>query len=323
MQFDSHTSQLDERRKSPPSNSAQRRKHAQQIKQLHRRLQLWVPNNKYVTVTGIITDNDTIVEGPQAVLHALRDQWSPIFERREVCHQSISQLFAHVPLGSWDWSMVKLPTEESIHKVIMSNVDSGTGPDGIPNSAWKPLGKHGALLLYNITLDMCTDKQVPHGFNYVRKCFVPKKKYITHKGGIAARSSDLRPLGLKNSDAKTVSAAMNYSLAPVASKCAHFSQRGFVRSRNFVLNAIELDTFARIFSTFAASGSCPPEFFPLLCAFLCFFDFLAAFPSVAHEFLFRALEFYGCPFGIRNFIESLFMDVVAFTSAGGLQSFFA
>ena len=68
-------------------------------------------------------------------------------------------------------------------------------------------------------------------------------------------------------------------------------------------------------------ANAPPEFFPHLCAFLCFFDFLSAFPSVAHDYLFRVLEYYGCPLGLRNFIFSVFIDVVAYTAAGGVNAF--
>ena len=121
---------------------------------------------------------------------------------------------------------MRLPTEHTIFKIIMNTPDSGTGPDDIPNSAWKPMGIHGATILYNITLDMCNSQLIPYGFNFLRKCFAPKKKYITHKGGIAAKSADLRPLGLKNSDVKEVSSAMNYALSPLASRCSHFSQKG-------------------------------------------------------------------------------------------------
>ena len=166
---------------------------------------------------------------------------------------------------------------------------------------------------------MCTDCLIPYGFNFLRKCFVPKKKYITHKAGIAAKSSDLRPLWLENSDIKAISSAMIFSLAPVASKCSQFSQRGFVWGRTLILNAIELDTFARIFS--GCFWKMSRWAFSSYVFFLCFFDFLSAFPSVAHDYLFRVLEFYGCPLGIRNFIFSLFIDVAAYTSAGGLNAF--
>ena len=138
-------------------------------------------------------DNNSIVEGSHAVVNALRDEWSPMFSHRAVSQSSISQLLVHVPSGSWDWSSFRFPTENNILKTILATPDSGTGPDGIPNSAWIPLGIHGATILYNVSLDIATDCLIPYGFNHLRKCFVVKKKYITRRAGVAARSSDIRP----------------------------------------------------------------------------------------------------------------------------------
>ena len=199
--------------------------------------------------------------------------------------------------------------------------DSGTGPDGIPNSAWQALGLHGASVLYGVFVDMCTDATIPHGLNHLRKCFVRKKLFVTHRGGIAAKPNDLRPLGLKNSDIKAIASSVNLSMSPIVSKHAHFSQRGFVRGRNFLLNVVELDTFARLFSLVSSSPYPPPDLFPLSCSFLCFFDFCSAFPSVAQEYLFKVLKFYDIPNGLYNFFVALFFDVAAFTSASGLNRF--
>ena len=79
------------------------------------------------------------------MLHALRSQWAPIFAHREVCPQAMSEIFSHAPPNAWDWSSIRLPTEQTILKIILASSDSGTGPDGIPNSAWTPRAFLGQL----------------------------------------------------------------------------------------------------------------------------------------------------------------------------------
>eukprot|EP00973_Karenia_brevis_P084365 11708828-Karenia_brevis.AAC.1 len=78
---------------------------------------------------------------------------------------------------------------------------------------------------------------------------------------------------------------------------------------------------ARVFSLFVSSGSSPPGYSPLIAAFLCFFDFCSAFPSVAHRFLFAVLHFYSVPSGLQSFITCLFLEVLAFSPASGQNAF--
>ena len=108
---------------------------------------------------------------------------------------------------------------------IRRTPDSGTGPDGLPNSAWKAAGMYGATLLYSVFLSMCTFSIVPWGLNFLKKCFIPKKRFFTHLDGGAAHSSDLRPLGLKNSDIKAIAVAVVFSCSGVVAEFAHFSQK--------------------------------------------------------------------------------------------------
>jgi len=71
-------------------------------------------------------------------------------------------------------------------------------------------------------------------------------------------------------------------------------QRGFVPLRQLIENILILDTSARWF------GMRNRE------AILAFFDFAAAFPSVAHAWLMSVLEAIGAPLGIINLVRAMY-----------------
>ena len=78
--------------------------------------------------------------------------------------------------------------------------------------------------------------------------------------------------------------------------------------RNHVNNIIDLDTGGRVYSIIAASKSpehCvspPPDLLPILL----FLDFAAAFPSLAHAWLFLVLRAINIPLGALRVIECMY-----------------
>eukprot|EP00973_Karenia_brevis_P077068 10703627-Karenia_brevis.AAC.1 len=51
-----------------------------------------------------------------------------------------------------------------------------------------------------------------------------------------------------------------------------------------------------------------------------FWDCARAFPSLAHGFLKKMLEYYGVPAGLKNFVRDLYRNVVALYNTGGAFS---
>eukprot|EP00973_Karenia_brevis_P038916 5372698-Karenia_brevis.AAC.1 len=125
--------------------------------------------------------------------------------------------------------------------------------------------------------------------------FVPKKEWEDFQGGVAIKACEGRGLSLKNTDCKIIAGATNHVCAPTISKHCVGAQRGFVQSRNFIHNIIELDACARAW---------PLLFQPALATLLCLFDFSTAFPSVSHKFLKLVLRKYKMPKGLINLIEA-------------------
>lgn len=110
----------------------------------------------------------------------------------------------------------------------------------------------------------------------------------------------LRPLWLKNMDAKLVHHSLNAPLSRHIARHAHGAPRGFVRGRNLLANVIEVDAEAMI----QAMRGDAHTLLVLIC-----FDFVAAFPSAAHEFLRRAMVETGLPYGLIAIVVEIYRTV--------------
>ena len=89
-------------------------------------------------------------------------------------------------------------------------------------------------------------------------------------------------------------------------------QRGFVASRQLVLNIVGVDAHSRSQASF--------KYFNKE-SILASWDFLAAFPSVRHQWVLAVFRAYGFPVGSCSFIEALFQDSYAIYVSQGSQSF--
>ena len=74
-------------------------------------------------------------------------------------------------------------------------------------------------------LELYAGKPAPWGFNFSDMVFVPKGDDPTDVVDVTRHAAKLRPLSLKNSDAKAVAAAANNQLAQLVCERAHGSQQ--------------------------------------------------------------------------------------------------
>ena len=87
----------------------------------------------------------------------------------------------------------------------------------------------------------------------------------------------------------------------------HASQNGFVRKRQLLQNVVDLDSFARIFSTMAyCHNRDPANAHKMRIAILAFFDFASAFPSIAHAWIMIVLRAAKAPEWLINYITALY-----------------
>ena len=118
-----------------------------------------------------------------------------------------------------------------------------------------------------------------------------------------------------------MTAVINRSIIPAVGNGTHKSQRGFVPGRQLIQNAVDLDYHARMFALQAYSHNSESSAFEFdMCRFavLAFFDFAAAFPSVAHAWLFLVVQYADPPKWVANFIKNLYSFNMTFhmTSSG-------
>jgi hypothetical protein len=159
-------------------------------------------------------------------------------------------------------------------------------------------------------LAMMGGRSPPKGFNNNLGIFLPKGVQDDDTLASVNRSPDnTRPLGLKNTDNKTIAATVNYAIAHKVSNWADDSQNGFIIGRQGLNNIVTLDARARAFDHLAAANEdLPLAHHPALI----FFDFCAAFPSVAHALIFLVFNAIGLPEGLINYFRALYADNLCF-----------
>ena len=122
--------------------------------------------------------------------------------------------------------------------------------------------------------------------------------------GVVREPTATRPLGLKNTDVKTISGAIHHCIKREVPRFASSLQRGFIYGRNFLDNIVELDTWSRIF----AMKSMDPH---LSAPIMLFTDFGVAFPSIIHKWLFLTLRCSNLPAGLVYFNKGIYASVTA------------
>ena len=139
------------------------------------------------------------------------------------------------------------------------------------------------------------------GFNDSLSIFLPKGDHEGDASEISRNPGDTRPLFLKNTDNKTLCSIYNNMCRKMLSAGNTELQRGFVPGRQFLGNVVELDSMSRIYgmrnyNSELHSPSCSQV------SSCCFWDFAAAFPSVAPQWVFAVSRAIGAPLGIYIYI---------------------
>lgn len=178
------------------------------------------------------------------------------------------------------------PKLEVVERVLARATDSAPGPDGLRYRAWRAAGAEASGALHALLWAFMAGEPVPEDFAEALMIFLPKGEVEEDCVAVGRKASVTRPLGLMNSDAKVVQAAVAHSLSEHVAPHARGEQRGFVRHRHLAQNVLDMDTRMRIEGHRNSLFSFPTAVF---------FDFTVAFPSVDHEFLFMAMARCGIP----------------------------
>lgn len=101
------------------------------------------------------------------------------------------------------------------------------------------------------------------------------------------QAGDTRPLSCKNTVNKVMAGTVNRQLVEPIARNAHRSQEGFIKRRQELHNVTTLDAASRVADLKAAAKNYPKL---SLVPFLILLDYAAAFPSIAHGFIFAVLR---------------------------------
>ena len=111
---------------------------------------------------------------------------------------------------------------------------------------------------------------------------LPKKPSAVDKAGNEHYCpEDLRPLSIVNTDNRILANVMRRPLADAAEKFCDSSQHGFINGRSIVRCILDVDKMQQNFANLRSPAAS------------IFFDIKAAFPSMAHSYIFTVLRKIG------------------------------
>ena len=144
-------------------------------------------------------------------------------------------------------------------------------------------GGLGSKFLFNAYKAVLEGSAVPDCFAESRTVCIPETSDIDDHGRIIRSPDALRPLTLCNCDCKLLTSAICRGLHWYTMRCIHPSQR-CISSRQMADNIFEIDTTA------LAHVACAPKESGVLLT-----DFVAAYPSANHSWIFSVIENTGLP----------------------------
>ena len=281
------------------------------------------------SISAVMDATGHVATAPADMADALRRHWAGVFAARRVDEAALRQwLREEDNAPPDDYGRFPLPAaghrcweirRKDVERAVADSGDSSPGPDGLSFAAWRRLGPLGVDILYDALIKLmdpagppdladfdADDNDDPSGFNEALMVFLPKKaSHTTADGTEVYAPENTRPLSIVNCDNRLMASAVRYRIEPILDKRISSHQRGFLPGRRMLLNILEVD-----FEMHAASLEQEK-------AVAIFFDFAAAFPSIAHRFLIETLRAEGLPPHILQYSELIYSNNTCCLSVGG------
>jgi exonuclease III len=262
---------------------------------LRRRAAAWAPTRKKASTFTVLQPDLVPAVSAAAGGMLLVDHWSKVFSEQPCCPVAQASLLEHCVRGPFvaTWILDKHDFLHILHRAH----DSSPGPDGLPYSAWANSPPYIHDEIYNMYSDLLEGGDLPPNFNKCYLACIPKGDAPGDHLGVARTPGSTRPIAMSNSVAKVLAMAVNRSLAPIAQRTILDRQRGFVRGRSITDNILETESLAIRFVKFYSANSG-----------IVLFDFAAAFPSLAHAWIFIVLLTMQFPTFLIDVIKLLYED---------------
>jgi hypothetical protein len=311
------TESLEKEKELATKNDQKTKPRGGRVAMLNRLLKLWTPFSRRAITVAIIRADGVLAESSAEHAAALTDHWGEVFSKKATCEVT-TQHFLHQHAVPLDLAGAELPSPDDIGFFLQHARYSAPGPDGVPYAAWKATGAHGTTTLHRVLCEMCSGRPLEDEFNASLGIYPAKGTQDDDSAWLVRRGAgDTRPLNLKNCDNKAIAGAVNGKLTPPIARWADEVQEGFVRGRQAVNNVCTIDAHARVVDAAAVDAKTWNVFYlPLLLLF----DLAAAFPSIAHDFLFAALEFFQVPKGLILFFRALYTNNACYCDIDGVRT---
>ena len=201
-----------------------------------------------------------------------------------------------------------------IHTVTFLNTffESGPGKDGIPYSGWRSAGETAVESLHDVGVELSEGTLPPIEFNDSVFMFPPTKESDPCNKAVHCTPLETRPLSLRLCSTKIASGVSNDAIKPVLVDGICDFQRGSIPRRQIINNIVEIES-ARIPHSLLAVLS--DSLSGGLCSLLRLLDFMAAFPSVARQWIMMCLSASGAPQYFSNIASGLYANLRAFVRA--------
>jgi endonuclease/exonuclease/phosphatase family metal-dependent hydrolase len=271
---------------------------------LRRRASAWADRRRTTSNIAVLRQDGSSTADIEEATTLMKNYWQPIFQAPITFphdQDTILEFSATAP-PDFDWDL----TDDNIDFVLHNFRDSAPGPDGIPYSAWGRAHSDIHDMFKAAFCDFIQGHRLPVGFNASNIVFLPKGEMEGDYVQVRRRPEATRPISLSNSDAKLFARILNFKLSQLACITVAGEQRGFVKGRNLVSNIIETESHAMHISKHYRDESG-----------IILFDFVSAFPSLSHDFIFAALHRLGVPPWMLRAIHALYTDCTGTIMLGG------
>ena len=276
-----------------------------------------VAPGRSAALTAVEDSEGTIRTDGPGMAAALRHHWRDSFAARRLnghtrqawlredasrpdgLHAAVRPLLADQ--GAWRLR------RSDVQRAIALTTFSAPGPDGIPYLAWRRLGPLAASILFDAAEELSqeqgtaamleafpADEEGNTPFNAAVAVFIPKKVAHMANGVGYHKPGEVRPLSIVNTDNRLMANAMRLRIEPLLAQAISPMQRGFLPGRSMLHNVVEVDAGMRAASLRTDTAGAV------------FFDFAAAFPSLAHEYMLDVLRSLQVPPEVIRFVANLY-----------------
>ena len=200
------------------------------------------------------------------------------------------------------------PSRADVRAIFDGLPSSAPGPDGVPFKCFALLRDIAEPIFYDIINGLFDNNEhPPDDFNFAFLiCLAKSAGSVTPDGTRLHEVADSRPLSIVDASNRILASILQVALERNVASWISESQRGFLKGRHLLQNLLDVDFAAQKISIKTNVGA------------IILFDFRAAFPSLAHDFMWSALAAIGLPDEYLRVLKCFYKDNFHRMRVGGV-----